>query len=307
MPDATVIAHLSDLHMTPPTGFSPVHWNVKRTLGLINWHRGRVRVHRREVLDEIVADMRTFAPDHIAVTGDLCNIGLPSEYEAARLWLEGLGSPADVSVVPGNHDIYTRVRRHAGIEVWRPFMKADGFGAAIEAPAAVNGFPYVRRVGGVALIGVNSAVETQPFVSAGKVGEAQRARLAVLLDQLATSGLARIVMIHHPPLPQQAPPVRGISDAPALEVLLARHGAELIIHGHNHRDSLVWCEGTQRIPVVGIASATAARHHKGEPLGTYNLIRVRRSDDAWSLEIVGRGISAATGGVVEVSRKVLHV
>lgn len=311
MADATVIAHISDLHMTPLAGFTPRHWNVKRTLGLLNWHRGRKAVHRREVVDDLVADMRAFAPHHIAVTGDLCNIGLPAEYEAALVWLEALGEPARVSVVPGNHDIYTRLRSHPGVETWRDYMTADAFGEAVAAgaPPGRGGFPYVRRVGNVALVGVNSAIETRPFVSGGKVGRAQLARLAALLDALAGSPLARVVMIHHPPLSSQASPSRGIADAAALEAVLARAGAELVLHGHNHRDTLVWCEGERwRVPVLGIASGSAGNRHKGEALGRYNLIRVRGKDGgAWCIEVIGRGLTAGASGVVELDRKVLSV
>jgi 3',5'-cyclic AMP phosphodiesterase CpdA len=316
MPDATTLAHLSDLHLTPLAGFAPAHWNVKRTLGLINWHRGRRKVHRIEVVEQLLADLAMHTPEHIAVTGDLCNIGLPSEYEVALAWLTSLGTPEQVSVVPGNHDIYTRLRSSPGVELWRDFMRSDAFGAALGAADGAGahplarGFPYVRRIGRLALVGVNSAVETPPFVSGGEVGGAQRTALGRLLDALAGSGLARVVMIHHPPLGFQAPPRRGLADAAALEKVLATHGAELVLHGHNHRDTLVWCDGAAgRIPVLGIASGSAMRGHKGEALGRYNLIRVRGGPDegGWRIEVVGRGFASPSSGVVELDRQVLHV
>lgn len=322
MPDATVIAHISDLHLTPLSGFTPRHWNVKRTLGLLNWHRGRRRVHRREVVDMLVEDMRVSAPHHVAVSGDLCNIGLPGEYEAALGWLQALGPPEGVSVVPGNHDIYTRLSRHDGVELWRDYMRSDAFGATLDTPAPespTRGFPYVRRIGKVALIGVNSGIETRPFVSAGEVGGEQRAHLARLLDALRGSGLARVVMIHHPPLAGQAPPSRGLTDARDVDAVLARHGAELVIHGHNHRDTLVWSDGPgARIPVLGIASGSAGRRHRDEPLGRYNLIRVRPAGNRWHLEIVGRGLAvphsrsrprpvSQAASVVEIDRQSFEV
>lgn len=312
MPDATILAHLSDLHLTPLSGFGPAHWNVKRTLGLINWHRGRRRVHRVEVVEQLVGDLRQRAPHHIAVTGDLCNIGLPGEYEVALAWLQALGTAQQVSVVPGNHDIYTRLRYGPGIELWRDYMRSDEYGAACCAATTTpetRGFPYVRRVGEVALIGVNSAVETPPFVSAGEVGHQQREALGRVLDALRSSGLARVVMIHHPPLGIQAPPRRGLTDAAAFEQVLARHGAELVLHGHNHRDTLVWCDGEGgRIPVLGIASGSAIRGHKGEALGRYNLISVLRSaGGGWRIEVTGRGLASPSSGVVELDRRSLHV
>jgi 3',5'-cyclic AMP phosphodiesterase CpdA len=43
------------------------------------------------VLDRIVADLEAQAPDHIAVTGDLANIGLPQEHIKAGS-VESLGA-----------------------------------------------------------------------------------------------------------------------------------------------------------------------------------------------------------------------
>ena len=75
-------------------------------VGYVNWQRNRRRFLHDTVIDTIVADMKANAPDHVAVTGDLVNLALDREIELARLWLETLGDPDDVSVVPGNHDAY---------------------------------------------------------------------------------------------------------------------------------------------------------------------------------------------------------
>lgn len=307
MQDRTVIAHISDLHVTPLAGMMPRDLNIKRTLGLLNYHRSRKSVHRSDVADRLVADMLSTRPDHIAVTGDLCNIGLPGEYAAALSWLERIGPPDAVTVVPGNHDIYTRLGHHPGVELWRAYMQSDSQGAALRGSgAAERGFPIVRHVGCAALVGLNSAIETRPFVAAGRLGMRQLEALAQLLRALRQQALARIVLIHHPPLVGQAPARRGLSDAAALAEVLRDEGAELILHGHDHRDSLHWAEGMMaRIPVIGIASGSAGRRHKGEPLARYNLITVRRTDDGWSVEVNGRGLASPDGGVVDIERHVL--
>lgn len=307
MQDKTVIAHISDLHVTPLAGMSPRDLNIKRTLGLMNYHRSRKSVHRAEVADRLVADMLAARPDHIAVTGDLCNIGLPGEYAAALSWLERVGPPDAVTVVPGNHDIYTRLGHHSGVELWRPYMLSDVEGASIPGSGtAERGFPIVRHVGCVALVGLNSAIETRPFVAAGRLGVRQLDALSEALRELRRRALARIVLIHHPPLPGQAPTRRGLTDASELAEVLRDEGAELVLHGHDHRDTLHWAESrSARIPVVGIASGSAGRRHKGEPLARYNLITVRRTDESWSIEVTGRGLATADGGIVDIDRPVL--
>jgi 3',5'-cyclic AMP phosphodiesterase CpdA len=129
-------------------------------------------------------------------------------------------------------------------------------------------------------------------------------RFAAILDRLARDGLFRLVMIHHPPLPGQAPTARGLRDAAALEDVLVRHGAELVIHGHNHQNSLVWRRtATGALPVVGAPSASLGRLHKHEPLARYNLYRIE--GPPWRIEMIGRGLAQPGGTIVELERLAL--
>ncbi len=307
MTESITIAQLSDVHLAPVRGLALRHLNIKRGLGYLNWLRSRRRVHRKESLDLVVADLKAQRPDHIAVTGDLINLGLPAEYEAAHAWLECLGTPQQVTVIPGNHDIYTHVHGHPGVERWADYMRSDAWGAKLVGRAA-DGFPFVRRIGPVALICLNSAEKTPPFVAAGRLGERQLAALADLLTRTGAEGLVRVVLIHHPPLPGQAPARRALRDAAALERVLAAHGAELVLHGHNHRDNHVdfaWAEG--RIPVIGVGSGSVGRVHKGEPLGRYNLFRITPAGASAQIECITRGLDAGGRFVEQVGRKLLDV
>jgi 3',5'-cyclic AMP phosphodiesterase CpdA len=306
MTQSLTLAHISDLHLAPIEGFSPRYWNIKRGLGYLNWQRGRRRVHKREVADALAADIRAQAPDHIAVSGDLANLGLLGEYARALLWLEALGDPARVSVVPGNHDIYTSLRNAPScLELWSSYMQSDVWGAQI-AVTADETFPFVRRIGFAALIGVNSAVPTPPFVAAGQLGTNQMGALAAVLDRLAREGVPRIVMIHHPPFAGQAPPRRRLRDAAELSRVLEQHGAELILHGHNHTDTLAWLPRPgPHVPALGVASGSAARAHKDEPLARYNLVRLTQSDAGVVIEVTSRGLAVPGTTVVELTRRVL--
>ena len=307
MTETLTLAHISDVHLSPVRGLSLRHLNVKRGLGYLNWRRSRKRVHQRAFLDLIVDDIKAQSPDHIAVTGDLVNLGLPAEYEAARAWLEELGSPEHVTAIPGNHDIYTRLHNHPGVGRWADYMRSDVWGATLSFQP-VEGFPFVRRRGPVALIGLNSAEKTPPFVAAGRLGERQLEALATILQRTEQEGLLRVVLIHHPPLPGQAPPRRALRDAAELERVLVEHGAELVLHGHNHRDSHIdfaWARG--HIPVIGVASGSAARVHKDEPLGRYNLLRIGRDGKggaaiAWTI----RGLDITSAGVEQIGHSLLR-
>lgn len=287
------LAQLTDVHLVPITGFSPRYWNVKRGLGWLNWQWKRRFVHQGDVLEKIVADVKAQNPGHIAVTGDLANLGLPEELARAEAWLADLGPPDRVSVIPGNHDIYSGIGNDPGVMRWERFMGPD---------VARHGFPYLRRIGQVALIGLNSAIETPPFVAAGWLGERQRARTAELLARAAKDGLMCVVMIHHPPLPGQAPARRALKDAAELETLLKTSGADLVIHGHNHADTLMWLDGDQgAIPIVGMASASAGRRIADEPLARYALYRFSR--DAITQTV--RGLRSFDEPVVEIAKTTL--
>ena len=77
------LAHLSDPHIGPIATPRLRELANKRGLGLINWYRKRHRHHHADVLDAIVADMHAQKPSHIAVTGDLVNISLDTEFAGA--------------------------------------------------------------------------------------------------------------------------------------------------------------------------------------------------------------------------------
>lgn len=302
------LAHLSDLHLGPLPRLGIGHLNVKRTLGWLNWTRNRRAAHRPEVLARLVADLESQRPDHIAVTGDLCNIGLPAEYAAAADWLARLGPPGDVSVVPGNHDVYCRLRADPGVARWARYMAGDDAGPAAAGPieghrGLSEHFPYVRRRGGIAIIGLNSGIETRPFHAAGALGAGQLDRLAAILARLARERVVRIVLIHHPALPGQAAPSHALRDAAALEAVMERHGADLVLHGHKHRRMLVVREApTGPMTFVGVPSASHARLHKREQLARYHLFRIVTGDAVVSIEMIGRGLAEPGGPVVEIER-----
>lgn len=315
MSQSLTLAHISDLHLTPIVGLGFRHWNVKRGLGYINWARNRRLVHLRPVADILAADIQASVADHVAVTGDLANLGLPGEFGPARDWLVALGTPDFVSAVPGNHDIYSRRMFGAScLEAWGAYLSSDAWGAALTGAGSGAGtgagdgpaFPFVRRIGGFALIGLNSAIPTRPFEAAGRLGRAQRAALDRLLEICAARAVPSIVLIHHPPLPGQTAPRRALQDAEELAAILSARGADLVLHGHNHRDSLVWHPGPRGpIPIVGVASGSAVREHGPEPLARYNLYRLSPGGHE-PIEMTVRGLGGEGGDVIELSRTHLN-
>ena len=289
-----VLAHLSDPHLGPLPAPRLRELLGKRATGFINWRRKRHRIHRGDVLARIVADLTAQAPDHIAVTGDLVNISLPGEYPPALAWLASLGPPHGVTLVPGNHDIYVREAARLPQLHWSDYMRGDD--------SAMTAFPFLRRRGPLALIGLSTAVPTAPFMATGRLGGGQLARLAEMLDRCAREGLFRVVMIHHPPISTPARRLKRLVDGPDFCAVLARHGAELVIHGHDHARSLIELKGPRgTIPVVGVPSASEAPPGEHDRAG-YNLYVVEGEAGAWRCEAISRGLSAGGDAVVEVGR-----
>ena len=103
------LAHITDPHLGPLPPVRPAELMNKRFFGYLSWMRRRRGVHRPEVLAALAADLEGLAPDHLVVTGDLTNIALPEEFTRVGRWLEGLGAPEAVTVIPGNHDAYVAV------------------------------------------------------------------------------------------------------------------------------------------------------------------------------------------------------
>lgn len=301
MAAVTRLIHMSDLHLGPLAGFAPRHWNIKRALGYVNWQRRRRHIHRHELVSRLVDDIRTHNVHHWMITGDLINIGLPAEYELAARWLTGFGPPEDISVVPGNHDIYTHLWTDPGVDRWKAYMTSDDWGQSIKGTSAI--FPFVRRKADVCIVGVNSAVPTPPGVATGLVGSKQLDDVRRILRTARDHGLFRIVMIHHPPLPGLAKRAKHLRDADALQAVLCEAGAELVVYGHNHVDRLSWLARREGpAPVIGIASASVSHSHGKEGLGRYNLIDVVREADRWLVDIATRGFSDPDAEVCELER-----
>jgi 3',5'-cyclic AMP phosphodiesterase CpdA len=299
------LAHLSDVHLGPLPAVDLRYWNLKRLLGWLNWQHRRRHVYSRDILGQLVDDLRAQDPDHIAVTGDLANLGLPAEHAMALDWLGSLGMPDRVTTIPGNHDIYSGIGTDSGTARWHPHMSANASAADhAEGPGAEPSFPFVRRFGRLAIVALNSAVPTRPFYAIGRLGPEQLRRLASTLDRLGTEGMMRIVLIHHPPLPGLSKPRHDLVDAAALADVLARHGAELVLHGHEHRETLAWHPTPGgRIPIVGVPSASLAVPYKGEPLARYNLYRLQPVANHPRIELIVRGLAEPGGPVVELARR----
>lgn len=269
------LAHISDIHLAPLPRIALSDLASKRITGWFNWQLKRGREMRRDTLTGLIAHLKTQRPDMTAVTGDLVNLALDDEIFRAHDWLKTLGTPERVCAIPGNHDAYVTDALEKALATYGAYMTGETLGK--------EPFPYLRRMGQVALIGVSSAVPTPPFVAAGEVGAGQTERLGKLLTLLGEAGYFRIVMIHHPPYTEYADHKRlGLWDGAQLRAMFASTGAELILHGHTHQSTANAIAGPAReIPVIGVAAASASPDGHDAP-GRYNLFRIEQAGTEWT-------------------------
>lgn len=296
------IAHISDVHLGPVPQPRLRELASKRIVGYANWRRNRANAMTGENLDRLVDDIRKQHPDHIVVTGDLTNIALREEFENARRWLEDLGPPSRVTAIPGNHDAYVPGAHQRFRTLWAPWMVSDDMEHVGEAL-----FPFMRRKGHVALIGLSSARASAPFMATGRVGRRQAEALAALLSEARGEGLFRVVLIHHPPkLLDPGATLRRLTDGSRLRRVIRREGAELVLHGHEHIRSMTTIRGPEGVvPVVGVPAGSAPIVG-GAKAGGYALHEIRDSGLRFDLTVIHRGYAGGPT-VVETARTSFEV
>jgi len=124
--------------------------------------------------------------------------------------------------------------------------------------------------------------------------------LGTSLEYAGERGYARVVMIHHPPLPGLASPRKALSDAGPLRDVLVEEGAELVLHGHNHRLVRHILPGDGRmVPSIGVASASAV---PGSPRhrAAWHLHAIDRTDSGWTITTRVRGFSPGSDEIGDI-------
>jgi len=295
------LAHFSDVHLAPLPSPRLRDLASKRLIGYANWCCNRAGKMTAQSLDHLLADMRSHNPDHIVITGDLANIALREEFEAARRWLELLGPPENVTVIPGNHDAYVPGAHRHYRRLWAPWMTGDDADPGEDAR-----FPFLRRPmqhhEGIALIGVSSAIASAPFMATGRIGPGQMEQLGILLKEAGGEGLARIVLIHHPPkILNFSGVTRRLIDARSFRETIQKSGAELILHGHDHRATTTTIPGPDGpVPVAG-AAAGSGPPQGGHNSGGYAIHEISAGEEAFQVTVIHRGFND-NGEIVERAR-----
>jgi 3',5'-cyclic AMP phosphodiesterase CpdA len=257
------LAHCSDLHLLSHDGVRWIELANKRWIGAMNLISNRSRHYHVVAFEQMVEDLNAQGVEHVLCTGDVTNLALEQEFHFARERFDKLaGGPDNVTVIPGNHDAYVAEGIAHFAAIFEPYHRSDPGWDWPESDRSDEGddlrWPIVRVRGDLALVGVSTSRATPWFTAYGRVGAGQLARLRKALTDERLRGKARVVAIHHPPAGKRAQSrIRGLRDHDAFAAVIAETGADLIVHGHEHRmmdEALPGPSGP--VHVHGIASGT---------------------------------------------------
>ncbi len=281
------VAHVSDLHVLSPAGVElrRVLFD-KRVTGYVNLLTKRGRVYRRDYLVTVLRAAAADA-DHVVVTGDITNLSLEGEYAEAVALLSEIARTTEVTVVPGNHDIYLPAVLHERRfpHHFHPFMTSDLPELGLDLQA--GHFPSVKLRGPAAIIGVSSAVPRPPFVSAGFVGHAQLEALSRLLAHPEVAARVPVVLIHHSPFDARfrVEQMRGgLVDAHAFRTALQPLTRGLVIYGHLHERRQAKLTTPHGVIDVVCATSAALDHADDRMRAGYNLYTLEGDGRAHTIE-----------------------
>jgi 3',5'-cyclic AMP phosphodiesterase CpdA len=301
-----ILAHLSDPHFCSLKNLRIHELLNKRILGYLSWQLHRKSIHHSDVLTALTQDLHNLNPDHIAVTGDLTHLGTAGQFQMAQQFLNRLGLPDKVTVIPGNHDAYIKTAWDDTYAQWAAYMASDENNPPDEAmrTPAVQ-FPSLRIRDRVAVIGVSTAHPSAPFLAVGSIGQNQMQRLEKLLQTLGRRHVCRIVLIHHPPVGKVTKWRKRLTDAADFREVIRRCGAELILHGHVHRSSFTFLETPAgRAAVISVPSASALSDNE-ERRARYHVYQINASSPGCDIKLSVRGYSKENNRFVEEEEKSL--
>ena len=251
MPVPFTLIHVSDLHFHR-FPLLPSQWLSKRGVGAMNLLLRRRWQFPPERARRLVQQIDRMAWDHLVVSGDLTQLGLPREFRLAlhamTPWL--LRGPERVTIVPGNHDRYTPDDVAPG-----PFDEAF----ARFAPEGPERFTAKRLNDTWWLAAWDSAVPQPVFIASGLVAAETLRATERWLASLPKG--ARVVLVNHYPLhfPDWHPPrtLHELINLADVQAWFARQPIELYLHGHVHHNWVITKEGERGIQrLVNSASST---------------------------------------------------
>ncbi len=253
----TRIAHLSDVHMLESRpGRSRSGWSMQHHY--LSFGRPLDAVGRRRKLAHSLSAARRAGAHHLVISGDLTETGAPGEFEAlAEVLHEGEFAPDRVTLVPGNHDLYTSP------DAWRCAIRGP-LAAFAGTSASRRSRRCHRTFGRVRFLPLDVTLHQAVTRSAGVIADDTLSMLERRASDPSLAGRPLVVVQHHPPFVRKTRVVHwidGLGGAARLMHLLESFKHVFVLHGHLHTvvDRVLGCG------VARILGATAVVDDRDEP------------------------------------------
>ena len=220
------LGHISDLHLSdrgryPRNGFAPRDCDR----------------HSNRLAQRVLDGMEQAGVDHLVVTGDLTLSAEAAEFERAAKLLRRWADAGKLTIVPGNHDVWTA----ESVKTSRFLRMVGPDGRGMRKPAASYPFAALPTPE-VAIVALDSSrFGDEPFETSGQIGSAQLQACRELVRNHVKEGRAVLLALHHHlMLPRERVPSDSLvaqmplSDADKLVRLVSEVRVAAILHGHRH-------------------------------------------------------------------------
>lgn len=213
-----------------------------------------------KLLKKILQALEEEAVDHLLVTGDVTLSGEEGEFERAAELLAPWADARKLTVVPGNHDVWS----YESAATWRFLRQLGPDGRGMKKPVAV--FPLAVELSPeVTLVALDSArYGGEPRATAGALGPEQLTAAREMVRAANQQGRAAVLALHHHlVIPAQRVPSdlclarMPLADAYQVVRLLAEVPVAAVLHGHRHTSFRIDLPGSSRTtPVICAGSAS---------------------------------------------------
>jgi Icc protein len=236
------IAHLSDMHILDPRpSRTRAGWSMRTRFLSIG--RPLDAVGRRHKLQRSLETAKRVGAQHFVLSGDLTEIGSPGEYETFADILHDSGIPPErVTLVPGNHDLYSSA------DAWRWALEGP---LAAYARTSASEPGKILDIAGASLLPLDATFHQPVTRSAGWLPEEAIASIERRASDPTLAKKPLVVVQHHPPFLRKTSALHwldGLAGAHRMMAMLEKFRHLWVLHGHLHAivDRALGC-GVSRI------------------------------------------------------------
>jgi Icc protein len=222
----TLIAHISDLHLLEDDPHER-RGSAWLRLQFLTFGKPRSPATRRLRVRKLLDQALRAHADHLVITGDLTEDGSLAQFQSvAQVLAESGWPPSRVTLVPGNHDLYSHR------DAWREALAGP---LQRYAPTSTEG--AVIALPDACIVPLSTAFHQPVLRSAGALSRSATGALADWAALKSHEWHAVVLAQHHPPRAYALSPLQwldGLDGHAELSRILARHDHIHVLHGHTH-------------------------------------------------------------------------